>query len=86
MENTLVHERSYDKNHCYLEAAIERFYDSLPDEWGEVVDDNIDRHSFIDGRYEADVLMENGINLKIEIYYAEEATAEEWVCKAYKVL
>ncbi|WP_312498310.1 hypothetical protein [Bacillus luti] len=85
MTTVLVHERSYDNNHCDLEAAIERFYDSLPDEWGEITEDNINRDSYVDGQYEANVLMENGMRLKIEIYYAEEAKAEEWVCKAYSL-
>ncbi|HDR6289481.1 TPA: hypothetical protein QCU33_005630 [Bacillus cereus] len=86
MENTLAHKRSYDNNHYDLEAAIERFYDSLPDQWGEVVEDNIDHDSYVDGQYESTVLMENGMKLKIEIFYVEEGKDEEWVCKAYKVL
>ncbi|MCU4981946.1 hypothetical protein P4V72_13875 [Bacillus thuringiensis] len=69
-----------------LVAAIERFYDSLPDKWREIVADNIDCASYVDRKYEAHVLMENGMEIKIEIFYVEEDKDEEWIYKAYKVL
>ncbi|WP_257206193.1 hypothetical protein [Bacillus cereus] len=75
-------ERTYAE-HYELEAVIERFYDSFPSSWGELVDVKVAKDSAVEDVYEAVAVMENGRQLQVEIFYAEDADdGEPWVCKA----
>lgn len=81
----MLHKRTYSE-HYDLEAVIERFYDSFPEEWGEVTDNEIEKDSCISGVYEATDLMANGLKLKVEIYYSDDVDEEDtWFCAAYTV-
>lgn len=80
----IIHKRTYSE-HYDLEAVIERFYDSFPEEWGAVAGNEIEKDSCISGVYEATDLMENGLELKVEIYHSNDAEEKDtWVCAAYK--
>lgn len=79
-------ERTYAE-HYELEAVIERFYDSFPSGWGELVDVKVAKDSAVEDVYEAVAVMENGRQLQVEIFYAEDADdGEPWVCKALEKL
>ncbi|PEB64353.1 hypothetical protein, partial [Bacillus thuringiensis] len=79
------HEQTY-KSQYDLENAVEKFYDSLPEEFGMLEDEDIKKFDHISGVFEATAVMENGLKLKIEIFFADDADEDEsWVCKAYQV-
>ncbi|KAA0784318.1 hypothetical protein [Bacillus sp. BB56-3] len=81
----LIHKRTYADRYD-LEAVIERFYDSFPEEWGAIVDNEIERNDYIDGVYESIDEMENDLELKVEIYRYDDGEEDEtWICEAYKV-
>lgn len=85
MESQLIHEQTY-KSQYDLEKAVEKFYDSLPEEFGMLEDEDIEKFDIISGVFEATAVMENGLKLKIEIFFADDADEDEsWVCKAYQV-
>lgn len=85
-EEDLIHERTYG-NHLSLEGAVEHFFDSFPEEWGLIVDEKAEDFNGIEGAYEGKVIMRNGLELKVEIFFAEDAKEcdDPWVCKAYRV-
>ncbi|MED4443377.1 hypothetical protein [Bacillus thuringiensis] len=85
MEVQLIHEQTY-KNQYDLEIAVEKFYDSLREEFGMVEDEDIKQFDHISRVFEATAVMENGLKLKVEIFFADDADEDEsWVCKAYQV-
>ncbi|HHP1113962.1 hypothetical protein ACTFRO_06180 [Bacillus cereus group sp. MYBK163-2] len=85
MEVQLIHEQTY-KNQYDLESAVEKFYDSLREEFGMVEDEDIKQFDHISRVFEATAVMENGLKLKVEIFFADDADEDEsWVCKAYQV-
>ncbi|MBJ7935269.1 hypothetical protein [Bacillus cereus] len=85
MEVQLIHEQTY-KSQYDLESAVEKFYDSLREEFGMVEDEDIKQFDHISRVFEAMAVMENGLKLKVEIFFADDADEDEsWVCKAYQV-
>ncbi|EMJ6444373.1 hypothetical protein AADZ13_005844 [Bacillus cereus] len=85
MEVQLIHEQTY-KIQYDLESAVEKFYDSLREEFGMVEDEDIKQFDHISRVFEATAVMENGLKLKVEIFFADDADEDEsWVCKAYQV-
>ncbi|MEB9684593.1 hypothetical protein BK742_26150 [Bacillus thuringiensis serovar pingluonsis] len=85
MKEQLIYERTYKKQYD-LENTVEKFYNSLPEEFGMLEDEDIDKFDHISGVFEAAAVMENGLKLKVEIFFADGADEDEsWVCKAYKV-
>ncbi|WP_161519879.1 MULTISPECIES: hypothetical protein [Bacillus] len=85
MEVQLIHEQTY-KSQYDLESAVEKFYDSLREEFGMVEDEDIKQFDHISRVFEATAVMENGFKLKVEIFFADDADEDEsWVCKAYQV-
>ncbi|ONG73522.1 hypothetical protein BKK42_07400 [Bacillus cereus] len=81
----LIHERTYAE-HYTLDAVVERFYDSFPIEWGELIDINTERFSSLEDICEETTKMENGLEVKVEIFLDIDADdGEPWVCKAYKI-
>ncbi|ACK97298.1 hypothetical protein CON48_18550 [Bacillus thuringiensis] len=85
MEVQLIHEQTY-KSQYDLESAVEKFYDSLREEFGMVEDEDIKQFDHISRVFEATAVMENGLKLKVEIFFADDADEDEsWVCKAYQV-
>ncbi|WP_308218775.1 hypothetical protein [Bacillus cereus group sp. BfR-BA-01347] len=84
-EENLIHERTYG-NHLSLEGAVEHFFDSFPEEWRGIVDDKAESLDGIEGAYEGEVMMGNGLKLKVEIFFAEDIKEcdDPWICKAYK--
>ncbi|MED2128248.1 hypothetical protein P4V88_08680 [Bacillus thuringiensis] len=85
MEVQLIHEQTY-KSQYDLESAVEKFYDSLREEFGMVEDEDIKQFDHINRVFEATAVMENGLKLKVEIFFADDADEDEsWVCKAYQV-
>ncbi|EEM99229.1 hypothetical protein bthur0014_61390 [Bacillus thuringiensis IBL 4222] len=85
MEVQLIHEQTY-KSQYDLESAVEKFYDSLREEFGMVEDEDIKQFDHISRVFEATAAMENGLKLKVEIFFADDADEDEsWVCKAYQV-
>ncbi|WP_223259196.1 hypothetical protein [Bacillus cereus] len=80
-----MHEQTY-KSQYDLESAVEKFYDSLREEFGMVEDEDIKQFDHISRVFEATAVMENGLKLKVEIFFADDADEDEsWVCKAYQV-
>ncbi|MED3022354.1 MULTISPECIES: hypothetical protein [Bacillus cereus group] len=85
MEGQLIHEQTYQGQYD-LENAVEKFYDSLPVEFGMLEDENIEKFDHISGVFEAVAVMENALKLKVEIFFSDDMDEDEsWVCKAYKV-
>ncbi|MFT4142619.1 hypothetical protein [Bacillus sp. (in: firmicutes)] len=85
MEVQLIHEQTY-KSQYDLENTVEKFYDSLLEEFGMLEDEDIKKFDNISGVFEATAVMQNGLKLKIEIFFADDADEDEsWVCKAYQV-
>ncbi|MGR5964142.1 hypothetical protein ACT7DB_06915 [Bacillus cereus] len=85
MEVQLIHEQTC-KSQYDLESAVEKFYDSLREEFGMVEDEDIKQFDHISRVFEATAVMENGLKLKVEIFFADDADEDEsWVCKAYQV-
>ncbi|XKK15819.1 hypothetical protein HFP64_00385 [Bacillus sp. AC79A.1] len=85
MEVQLIHEQTY-KSQYDLESAVEKFYDSLREEFGMVEDEDIKQFDHISRVFEATAVMENGLKLKVEIFFADDADEDEsWVCKVYQV-
>ncbi|MEM5649564.1 hypothetical protein [Bacillus cereus] len=85
MEVQLIHEQTY-KSQYDLESAVEKFYDSLREEFGMVEDEDIKQFDHISRVFEATAVMENGLKLKVEKFFADDADEDEsWVCKAYQV-
>ncbi|MFV1455480.1 hypothetical protein [Bacillus mycoides] len=81
----LIYKKTYSE-HYDLEAVIERCYDSFPEEWGELEDNEIEKDSHVSGIYEATDVMANGLKIKVEIYHSDDAEEEDtWVCAAYKI-
>ncbi|TCW59069.1 hypothetical protein EC917_101323 [Bacillus thuringiensis] len=86
-EENLIYENSFG-NYLNIEGAVEHFYDSFPEEWGQMIDDYDGETSYLDKSHESIIVMENGLKLKIEISFdddAEDKEDESWVCKAYKI-
>ncbi|EJR95272.1 hypothetical protein [Bacillus cereus] len=85
MEAPLIHEQTY-KSQYDLENAVEKFYDSLPEEFGMLENEDIKKFDHISGVFEATAVMENDLKLRIEIFFADDADEDEsWICKAYQV-
>ncbi|OTW47708.1 hypothetical protein BK703_30955 [Bacillus thuringiensis serovar silo] len=83
----MVYENSFG-NYLNIEGAVEHFYDSFPKDWGQMVDDYDGDTSYLDKSHESIVVMENGLKLKIEISFddnAEDKEDESWICKAYEI-
>lgn len=86
MARELVHENTFG-NHLMYEGAIEHTLDTLPSDWGGIVNVNEGDCSWMDNYYEATVTMENGFIVNVELFFSdeEEDTDYPWVCKAYKM-
>lgn len=81
----LIHKRTYGE-HLELGGAIEHFFDSFPEEWGELVDDEIKGEDNLEGVYESIAVMGNGLKVKVEIYCSNDSEEEDtWFCEAYKI-
>ncbi|NUW53521.1 hypothetical protein FOC94_34840 (plasmid) [Bacillus thuringiensis] len=83
----MVYENSFG-DYLNIEGAVEHFYDSFPEDWGQMVDDYDGKTSYLDNSHESIVIMENGLKLKIEISFDDDAKDKEdesWICKAYQI-
>ncbi|MRC06876.1 hypothetical protein GH878_26680 [Bacillus thuringiensis] len=83
----MVYENSFG-DYLNIEGAVEHFYDSFPEDWGQMIDDYDGKTSYLDNSHESIVIMENGLKLKIEISFDDDAKDKEdesWICKAYQI-
>lgn len=63
MEVQLIHKQTY-KSQYDLENAVEKFYDSLPEEFGMLEDEDIKKFDHISGVFEAAAVMKNGFEIE----------------------
>ncbi|MEH6892382.1 hypothetical protein V7024_22495 [Bacillus sp. JJ864] len=86
MEQHPIYEKSFG-DYLQLDGAIEYFFDSFPDEWGGVEDIRDEKEQSLDDCYECIVVMENGLEVQVEIFLANDVEEDDdpWVCKAYKI-
>ncbi|BAR82333.1 hypothetical protein KNN_01487 [Bacillus thuringiensis serovar tolworthi] len=87
MKEKLVYENTYG-DYLQLGGAIEHFFDSFPDEWGSLVDTRDEKEQFLDDYYECIAVMENGLEVKVEIFLANDVEDDDdpWICKAYEII